>query len=94
MIPRTCALAAKGLWNLVSRMAQDRPFVNECLKSGVVGGLCGAARGAADLLAALDEVNHGEDISSFMVKFIPPSACSGLCPAMVALLRIVACWVL
>lgn len=57
---RTCALAAKGLCNLVSRMAQDRPLVNECLESGVMAGLCGAARGAADLLAALDEVQEYE----------------------------------
>lgn len=40
-------------------MAQDAPFVQECLKSGVVGSLCGAAKGAADLLTALDEVRDG-----------------------------------
>lgn len=53
---RTSTLAAKGLWNLVSRMWQDREFVQECLTLGVVGSLCGAARGATDLLGALDEV--------------------------------------
>lgn len=53
---RTSKLAAHGLWNLVSRMYQDKEFIRDCLDLGVVGGLCGAAKGAADLLVALDEV--------------------------------------
>lgn len=37
-------------------MSQDRPFTEECISLGVVGGLCGAAKGAAELLVALAEV--------------------------------------
>jgi len=47
------------MWNLVSRMSREKPFVQECLSLGVVGGLCGAAKGAADLLLALEEVSVG-----------------------------------
>ncbi|CAM9140199.1 unnamed protein product [Ascophyllum nodosum] len=51
----TPALAAKGVWNVISRMVQDRLFMDDCVQSGVVGSLCGAAKGAADLLMATDE---------------------------------------
>lgn len=37
-------------------MSQDREFIKKCLELGVVAGLCGAAKGAADLLVALEEV--------------------------------------
>ena len=30
--------------------------MDDCVQSGVVGSLCGAAKGAADLLTATDEV--------------------------------------
>ena len=54
---RAAALAAKGAWNIVSNLSQERTFVDESVESGVVGSLCGAAKGAADLLIALDEVS-------------------------------------
>lgn len=53
---RICLQAAKGIWNIVARMSSDRSLIEACLKSGIVGGLCGAARGASDLLQAFDEV--------------------------------------
>lgn len=49
-------LAAKGIWNLISRMAAERSFIEACLESGVVGGLCGAVRGATQLLEVFLEV--------------------------------------
>lgn len=64
----TSVLAAKGLWNVVSRMAQDKPFVEQCLESGVIGKLCGAARGATDLLAALDMVRSAGGVSHSAVS--------------------------
>ena len=35
--------------------------MDDCVQSGVVGSLCGAAKGAADLLMATDEVG-GQDV--------------------------------
>lgn len=65
----TSMLAAKGIWNLVSRMSQDKPFVQECLSVGVVGGLCGAAKGAADLLLALEEVGEATIASELLLQY-------------------------
>lgn len=55
-IGSVCPLAAKAIRNLVSRMAAERSFIETCLKSGVVGGLCGAVRGATQLLEVVLEV--------------------------------------
>lgn len=54
---RAAALAAKGAGSIVANLSQERTFIDDSVKSGVVGSLCGAAKGAADLLIALDEVN-------------------------------------
>lgn len=77
---RTSTLAAKGLWNLVSRMSQDKEFIQECLALGVVGSLCGAARGAADLLVALEEVGGAVEIARAGTikqnyEIYPPTSC-------------------
>ena len=56
---RTSALAAKALWGLVSRMAEDNQFVEDCLALGFVGNLCDAINGAAGAFMAPNEVPHG-----------------------------------
>lgn len=67
---RAAALAAKGAWNIISHLSQDRVFIDDSVKSGVVGSLCGAAKGAADLLIALDKVSMVIDVYATCVQAI------------------------